>query len=64
MTSVEEIRVRFDVVRKNFAIEEGQPTENYITKIVEDLGGILFTIRYDSEKGKDNLIGIIIPGSE
>ena len=64
MTSVEEIRARFDAVREHFDIDDGQPSESYISKIVEELGGILFTIRYDSEKGEDNLIGIVIPTEE
>ena len=64
MTSVEEIRARFDAARENFEIDDGQPSESYISKIVEELGGILFTIRYDSERGQDNLIGIVIPQSE
>ena len=64
MTSVEEIRARFDAAREHFDIDDGQPSESYISKIVEELGGILFTIRYDSEKGEDNLIGIVIPQHE
>ena len=64
MTSVEEIRARFDAAREHFDIDDGQPSESYISKIVEELGGILFTIRYDSEKGEDNLIGIVIPQAE
>ena len=32
--------------------------------IVEAIGGVLFALRYDVEKGKDNLIGIIIEDPE
>ena len=32
--------------------------------IVEAIDGVLFTLRYDVEKGKDNLIGIIIEDPE
>ena len=45
-------------------IREGQPTKNYTTTIVEAIGGDLYTLRYDVEKGKDNLIGIIIEDPE
>ena len=60
MTSEDECHARFDAAREAFEVEEGQPTENYITKIVEANGGVLYTLRYDVEKGKDNLVGIII----
>ena len=64
MTSVEEIRAQFDAVHKNFEIKEGQPTKNYITKIVEEPSGTIFTICSALEKVKDNLIGIIISDAE
>ena len=60
MTSVDECRARFDAAREVFEVHEGQPTENYVTMIVEAIGGVLFTLRCDVEKGKDNLIGIIV----
>jgi len=60
MTSVDECRARFDAAREAFEVEEGQPTENYITKVVEAICGVLYTLRYDVEKGRDNLVGIII----
>ena len=60
MTSVGECRTRFDAAREAFEVEEGQPTENYITKVVEAICGFLCTLRYDVEKGRDNLVGIIV----
>ena len=47
-----------------FLRQEGHPTKNYITMIVEAVGGVLYTLRYYVEKGKDNLIGIIIDDPE
>ena len=41
-----------------------QPTESYITMIMEAIGEVLFTLRYNVEKGNDNLIGIIIEDPE
>ena len=32
--------------------------------IVETVGGVIFTLRYDVKKGKDNLIGIIVEDPE
>lgn len=64
MTSVDECRARFDAARATFEVQEGQPTETYITMIVETIGAVLYTIRYDVEKGKDNLIAIIIEDPE
>ena len=52
MTSVKETCARFDTMPETFEIFEGQPSKSYITKIVEELGGILVTICYDSEKAK------------
>ena len=46
MTSVEDIRTRFDAARETFEVEEGQPTEAYVTNLEETLGGILFSVRY------------------
>ena len=60
MTSVDECRARFDAARAAFEVQEGQPTEDYITMIVETTGRVVYTLRYDIEKGEDNLIGIII----
>ena len=59
MTSVDECRGV-----KVFEAQEGQPTESYITMIVEAIGGVLFTLRYDVEKGKGNPIGIIMEDDE
>ena len=59
MTSVYKCRARFDAAREIFEVQEGQPTKNYVTTIVEAVGGVLYTLCYDVEKGKDNLIGII-----
>ena len=64
MTTVEDIRARFNATRENFEIEDGQPTEPYVTKIEEAIGGILFGIRYDAEKAKHNLIGLVISDEE
>ena len=61
MTSVEECRARFDASCEVFEVQEGQPTEKYITIIFEAVGGVLYGLRYDIEEGEDNLIGIIIP---
>ena len=60
MTTVDDVRALFDAARDTFEVEEGQPTESYITKLQETLGGILYTVRYDAEKGDHNLIGIVI----
>ena len=64
MTSVDECRVRFDAVRDVFEVQEGQPTKNYVTMIAEAIGGVLFTLRYDVEKGEDILIGMIVEDPE
>ena len=64
MTSVDECRARFGAACEVFEVQEGQPTENYVTMIVEAIGGVLFTLRYDVEKGKDNLIGMIVEDPE
>ena len=61
MTSVDECRARFDAAREVFVVQEGQPTEKYITMIVEVIGGVLYPLRYDTEEDKDNLLGIILP---
>ena len=61
MTSVDKCRARFDAAREVFEVQEGQPTKNYITMIVEVIGGVLYPLRYDTEGGKDNLLGIILP---
>ena len=45
MTSVDDVRARFDAAREMFEVEEGQPTEAYVTKIQETIGGILFSVR-------------------
>ena len=60
MTTPDDVRALFDAARDTFEVEEGQPTESYITKLQETLGGILYTVRYDAEKGEHNLIGIVI----
>ena len=60
MTSMDGCRARFDTVREVF-----EPTKNYITKIVEKIGGVLYSPLWCRvEKGKDNLIGIITPNPE
>ena len=64
MTSVDECRARFDAAREVFEVQEGQSTKNYITMIMEAIGGVLYTLCYDVEKGKDNLIGVIIKDPE
>ena len=56
-----ECRARFDAVREVFEVQEGQPTKNYITMIVEVIDGVLYPLRYDTEEGKGNLLGIILP---
>ena len=61
MTSVDKCRARFDAAREVFEVQEGQPIENYITMVVEVIGGVLYPLRYDTEEGKDNIIGIILP---
>ena len=60
MTTPEDVRARFDAARETFEVEEGQPTESYITRLQETLNGILFTVRYDADKAEHNLIGIVI----
>ena len=64
MTSVDEYRARFNAAREVFEVQEGQPTENYVTMTVEVIGGFLFALRYDIEKGKENLTGIIVEDPE
>ena len=64
MTTVDDIRARFDAARDTFEIEEGQPNEAYVTKIEETIGGILFGIRYDAETARHNLIGLVMPEAE
>ena len=59
MTSVEEVCAQFNAMCEKFEVVESQHTKNYITKIVESADGVLFTIRHGSEKGKENLVGII-----
>ena len=61
MTSVDKCRARFDAAREVFVVQEGQPTENYITMIVEAMRGLLYPLRYDTEEGKNNHLGIILP---
>ena len=41
MTTVDDVRALFDAARDTFEVEEGQPTESYITRLQETLGGIL-----------------------
>ena len=55
---------RFDAARETFEVQEGLPTEDYITMIVETIGGVVYTLRYNIEKGKDHLIGIITENPE
>ena len=38
------------------SLQEGQPTKNYITNILETIGGVLYSLGYDIENGKDNLV--------
>ena len=64
MTNVDEVSTRFDAARDSFEIEDGQPTEAYITRLEETIGGILFSIRYDAENAKDNLIGLVLPDAD
>ena len=52
MTSVDEYRARFDATREVFEVQEGQPTESYIAMIMEAIGGVIFTLRYDVEKAR------------
>ena len=52
MTTVEDIQSRFEAAREAFEIKPGQPTKNYITRIEETAGEILYAIRYDVEKGR------------
>ena len=60
MTTPDNVRALFDAAREIFEVEDGQPTESYITRLQETMGGILFTVRYDTEKAKHNLIGLVI----
>ena len=60
MMTPDDVRALFDAARKTFEVEDGQPTESYITRLQETMGGILFTVRYDAEKAEHNLIGIVI----
>ena len=64
--SVDKCRTRFDSTREVFEVQEGQPTKTYIAMIVEAIGEVLYTytLRYDVDKGKDNLIVIIIDDFE
>ena len=64
MTSVDDVRARFDAARETFEVKEGQPTEAYVTKIQETIGGILFAVRYDAADAKHNLIGLVIDDEE
>ena len=64
MTSVNECCAWFDAAREIVEVQGGQLTKNYITMIVEAVGRVLCTLRYDVEKGKNNLIGIIIDDPE
>ena len=65
MTSVDEFHARFDAFREIFEVlQEGQPTKKHITMIVETVGRVLYTLCCDVEKGKGNLIGIIIDDPE
>ena len=64
MTSVDDVRARFDAAREMFEVKEGQPTEAYVTKIEETIGGILFSVRYDAAEAKHNLIGLVIDDAE
>ena len=50
MTNVDECRAQFDAAREVFDVQEGQPTESYITMIVEAIGGVLYIFRCDVEK--------------
>ena len=64
MTTPDDVRALFDAARDTFEVEEGQPTESYITRLQETMAGILYTVRYDAEKGEHNLIGIVIDDEE
>ena len=60
MTTPEDVRAQFDAACETFEVGEGQPTESYITRLQETIGGILFTVKYDTEKVEHNLIGSVM----
>ena len=54
-------RAWFDTAREVFVVQEGRSTENYTAKSVETINGVIYTLRYDTDNGKGNLVGLIIP---
>ena len=64
MTTVKDIHARSNAARETFEVEEGQHTEAYVTSLEETLGGIFFSVRYDTENAVHNLIGLVVDDDE
>ena len=60
MAIADDLHTLFEARRKAFEIVDGQPTDSDLHHIVEELSKLLYTIQFNKEGGKHNLIGLIM----
>ena len=64
MTKAAEITVVFKALRKVFKRIKNQPADHNMNRMFEELAKILYPIRFDVEKGKHNLTGLIMENAD
>ena len=60
MDIANDLHTLFEARREAFEIVDGQPTDADLYHIVEELYKLLYTIQFNKEGGKHNLIGLIM----
>ena len=60
MVIANDLHTMFKARREAFEVVDIQPTNADLHHIVEDLAKLLYTIPFDKERGKHNLIGLIM----
>ena len=64
MAIANDLHMRFEVRRESFEIIDGQPTDDNLHHISEELAKLLYPIQFDKEGGKNNLIILIMENSD
>ena len=61
MGVVTDVTASFEAARETFErIKDQQPSDLYITRILEVLVPIIYTLRYDMENGTHGLVGLLL----
>ena len=60
MAITNDLHTLFEARRKAFEIVDVQPTDADLHRIVEEIAKLLYTIQFEKEEGKHNLIGLIM----